>query len=500
MHHKNTERSKIENRKNKSNTAFEIYLKSDTDKTVVKFQHQLLGADTLRDRHFTHVSEFNPRNQEYLSTRSLLELKKDIEEKGQLKPIYVIKTEDGSFEVLDGSRRLNVAILLRIPLKAYVTDARLNEYQKQELTNSLNSGKPHSLIERGELYCKLMEKGVYKTQKDIANATGQGKSQVSLAITAFKLPEAIKDCFAEPTSLGRSQINKLNDIKNRAATKLSASQLDGFYDRLHQEIIPDEFEYLIEREILNEQESKAKISNEKARVAAVNAAFISAMNEKNGDNYLKISPKLKKANQELFDFLNKQFTHSYITEVNASFRIRLEEEYDITIGSLISDDILDEYYDDYQACLSEIESKYTDKSPTTVDQSEINVRVTDRIQKILDEELALDTKPIKEKGNAPTFSQVIRPSATETEKEILEAIFSVEPKPSEVVEGFAKLTKSQMKTIESLPLGNYIHDLINTMQASSDVLLASRNALGEAPSQHDVIDTNHNVIHLKKQA
>jgi ParB/RepB/Spo0J family partition protein len=486
--------------KSKSNVTFEIFLKSDNTKTVVKFQHQILSAETLRDKHFTQVSEFNPRNQEYLSSRSLLELKSDIEEKGQLKPIYVIKTEDGGYEVLDGSRRLNVAVLLGIPLKAFVTEARLTETQKQELTNSLNSGKPHSLIERGELYCKLMERGIYQTQKDIANATAQGKSQVSLAITAYKLPEAIKEAFAEPTTLGRSQINKLNDIKNKATKKLTPVQLTDFYDRLYEEIIPDEFEFEIEKELKKEQEAKLKVSKEDTRIAAVNAEFLSVMRERDGKNYKKISPKLRKANQELYDFLDKQFTHPYITQVNESFRIRLEEEFDVSVGSLISDEVMDEFYEDYQHCLNEIKKKQSDKNDTSVDQTEINVRVTARIQEILDEILEENAKPSKPKAETRAFGQTIRSNATETEKRVLETVFKVEPEPKKVVEGFEKLSEAQLEAVSSLPLGAYVQDLIASMQKDANDLLQSKDAFTEEFVESDAIESSDNIIPLIKHA
>lgn len=124
---------------------------------------------------------------------NLNELAESIREKGVIQPLIVKETNDDSYELIAGERRLRASKLsglTEVPVVVLdVTDedsllelALIENVQRTDLTP----------IEEAEAYRKLIEKFNY-TQEETAQRVGKKRSTITNMLRLLKLPDHIQD-------------------------------------------------------------------------------------------------------------------------------------------------------------------------------------------------------------------------------------------------------------------------------------------------------------------
>lgn len=123
---------------------------------------------------------------------ALGELKRSIQEKGVIQPITVRRTDDGSYQLISGERRIRAAReagLTKIP--AYVKTVK-SEPEMLELALIENLQREHlNPIEIGISYQRLIDE-CQLTQEEIAQKIGKDRTTVTNFIRLLKLPDQIQ--------------------------------------------------------------------------------------------------------------------------------------------------------------------------------------------------------------------------------------------------------------------------------------------------------------------
>lgn len=223
----------------------------------IKFDVVTLSKEIIH----THVkvSPYNPRNQQFLTPDSVEALRKDIEEHGQIKPVWGHQKE-GLYYILDGSCRLKVSIILDRPLIAFITSNDVSEDELKHIAHSLSKSKALSLMERGALYQEWLDTGFFKKASHIAQAESVSGTLVSSALQAHNLKFEFKSCFIDPVTLGRPAIVKLTSLQKKIEKLQTADQM-RFYQKLTTTIDCEEIQHDMEMALYEQ----AKLKNKKAQ-------------------------------------------------------------------------------------------------------------------------------------------------------------------------------------------------------------------------------------------
>ena len=185
------------------------------------------------DQHFVSshviVSKYNPRDQQNVSITVLNELMADIKKNGQLEPVWAYE-EDGKYHVLSGSRRLRATSLLDIPLRMQLIKHTLTPAQAMDIAIALATTKELSFLEKGRIFSDLEESRKFKSLRDIAKYKGVSPTFVSEAIKAYRLPQSLKNCFPNASSLGKPICKSLEVIADamRIAANTNLNDLRQF--------------------------------------------------------------------------------------------------------------------------------------------------------------------------------------------------------------------------------------------------------------------------------
>lgn len=262
----------------KQTTHFTISAKVDGVTKSLKFNVITIPKEMIH----THVkvSPYNPRNQTYLTIKSVEELRKDIEERGQLKPVWAHQ-KDGIYYILDGSCRLKVLTLLEKPIMAFVTNDDVSEAYLKSIAHSLSKSKSLSLMERGALYQEWLDTGFFKRTSHIAQAEGVSATLIGSAIQAHNLRPEFKACFLDPISLGRPAIMKLHSIQKELNKKLLPEQV-AFYQELTTKIDCEEINHDMEMALFEAEKLKnpnAKYDKQRVVPSTLNKHIISMIKE-----------------------------------------------------------------------------------------------------------------------------------------------------------------------------------------------------------------------------
>lgn len=140
---------------------------------------------------------------------------------GNVQPIKVRPhpTKPGRFEVVFGHRRLRACKELGLKVKAMVetaTDQQLFIDMDRE-NRSREDLRPY---EQGAMYLKAIRDGLFKTQAELAEATGTNEAIVSQSISIAKLPAKVLGAFKSPLDIQYRWAKPLTDMVEKHADRL----------------------------------------------------------------------------------------------------------------------------------------------------------------------------------------------------------------------------------------------------------------------------------------
>lgn len=117
---------------------------------------------------------------------------------GQLTPVEVTRLEDGKYMLVDGHYRLKAAKQLNWEtLDADVVEALddIRLYKRSFAHNAQRSAQ--TPLDNAIVWSELMEKGIFKTIKDIEEVTGLSSGWISKTLNLAKLPASIQERLNE---------------------------------------------------------------------------------------------------------------------------------------------------------------------------------------------------------------------------------------------------------------------------------------------------------------
>lgn len=157
-----------------------------------------IPVDRIRSNPFQPRLDFDPD--------ALEELKLSILQKGIIQPITVRRTEEKTYELISGERRLRAVIdagLQEIP--AYILNVTSNE-EMLELALIENLQREHlNPIEIAMSYQRLIKEVNY-TQEEVAHKIGKDRTTITNFIRLLKLPDQIQDSLrAGDLSMGHAR-------------------------------------------------------------------------------------------------------------------------------------------------------------------------------------------------------------------------------------------------------------------------------------------------------
>ena len=226
--------------------------------TTEKFEFEFVTIDSSKLRR-CKVSELNPRDAQSLDPSSISDIATDIEEHGQIQPVwgYINPQAHDETVIMDGSRRLAVANLLQQDLFAFVSKTPFSLEALKIITNSLSKTKELSLYERGLKYASMLDNGEFSDAVAIGKHEGVSDTIVRSAIKAARLPEFMLFPFENPSRIGRPTFSKIVSL-HKTMKELSSNE----YNSLRNEIITD----LDYNEIESEMRSKINLALAKRKV------------------------------------------------------------------------------------------------------------------------------------------------------------------------------------------------------------------------------------------
>ena len=136
-------------------------------------------------------NKHQPRSQ--FDEQGLDELTRSIEENGIIQPLIVTPSNDGSYELIAGERRLRAAKRAGLDQVPVVVREDVSEDDLLELAVIENvQRKDLNPVEEAEAYEKLIEKFGY-TQEQAAKRVGKSRSSVANLLRLLQLPGFAKD-------------------------------------------------------------------------------------------------------------------------------------------------------------------------------------------------------------------------------------------------------------------------------------------------------------------
>lgn len=170
-------------------------------------------------------SPYANRLKDSFSDADFLALKKEIQEAGgNVQPIKVrpIPGSDDQYEVVFGHRRHRACAELGIPVLAMVEsmdDLRL--FAEMDRENRLRADlKPY---EQGLMYKRALDRGLYASQRKLAEALGVDQSNVAKAVSLASLPTEVLCAFSSPLTIQYRWVSPLKAAHDKDAETVVAS-------------------------------------------------------------------------------------------------------------------------------------------------------------------------------------------------------------------------------------------------------------------------------------
>ncbi|MCL9775237.1 ParB/RepB/Spo0J family partition protein [Vibrio methylphosphonaticus] len=198
---------------------------------LVSFELIRIPAEKIEST--TFVFQENAREQSFLNEHALSDVLATLRDKGQQYPAVGRRQDDGSIEVLDGSRRRMSCIIANQEFLIYVAN-NINADHAKFLSDVANAHKPLSLYEKGKEMLAKLDSGEAEDQKALAKMFQCSEALVSGALKAADLPLELLQAYPNVSDLGRPTIVKLhkqfNELGDDNQFKLIArcGETDGY--------------------------------------------------------------------------------------------------------------------------------------------------------------------------------------------------------------------------------------------------------------------------------
>ena len=168
-------------------------------------------------------SQWANRHETSFYASDFADLKREIQDAGgnvqpiKVRPLKDLKAgEEGEarYEIIFGHRRHRACLELDLPVNALVEevdDQRLFEQMERE-----NRGRKNlSPWEQGTMYLSALERGLYPSQRKLAEAIGVDLSLISKSVTLAKLPKEVITAFPTPLDVQFRWAQRLGDAFRR---------------------------------------------------------------------------------------------------------------------------------------------------------------------------------------------------------------------------------------------------------------------------------------------
>jgi ParB family transcriptional regulator, chromosome partitioning protein len=175
-------------------------------------------ATRLLDPKLVGWSVWANRDQANFDGPDFLELKQEIASAGgNVQPIKVRVAKPGGeheYEIVFGHRRHRACLELGLPVLAVIDNlGEVDLFVQMDREN--RSRKNLSAWEQGMMYLRALEKGLFPSNRKLAEEVGVDLGQVGKAISLAKLPAEVIEAFASPLDLQFRWAKPLADAAER---------------------------------------------------------------------------------------------------------------------------------------------------------------------------------------------------------------------------------------------------------------------------------------------
>ncbi|MBI5270754.1 MAG: ParB/RepB/Spo0J family partition protein [Burkholderiales bacterium] len=182
-------------------------------------------ATRLLDPKLVTWSPWANRDPANFSGQDFLELKSEIASAGgNVQPIKVRAAKPGGefeYEIVFGHRRHRACLELGLPVLAVVDNLGEVELFVQ-MDRENRSRKNLSAWEQGMMYQRALEKGLFPSNRKLAEQVGVDLAQVGKALALAKLPKEVINAFASPLDLQFRWAKPLTDLNESDPAALIA--------------------------------------------------------------------------------------------------------------------------------------------------------------------------------------------------------------------------------------------------------------------------------------
>lgn len=200
-----------------------IHELAETKKRLAEFDGSVLTRPI--DPTSIQRSQFANRIEEEFKTPEFRQLKDEIANAGgnvQAIKVRPVKGQDGlidgqspRYEIAFGHRRHQACLELALPVNAII-DENMSDLQLFEAMDRENRGRKNlSAWEQGRMYREALAKGLYPSERRLAESLGVNQSDVNRAVKLAKLPKDVVLAFSSPLDLQVRWQKPLTDALQR---------------------------------------------------------------------------------------------------------------------------------------------------------------------------------------------------------------------------------------------------------------------------------------------
>lgn len=161
------------------------------------------------------LKSFKNQQRTYFDDEKINSLANTIQEHGIRQPLTVIQSEDGdsSFEIVSGERRFLAAKKVGLSKVPCIIIHNRDAAEEIAIIENVQRVDLHP-IELGRAYSALLEKGIVKSNVELAKKIGVPRTQVSEYIGFSKIPEEISSILISTGVGTRRVLRKIVSCKN----------------------------------------------------------------------------------------------------------------------------------------------------------------------------------------------------------------------------------------------------------------------------------------------
>lgn len=156
----------------------------------------------LIDPQLIDESAYANRHEASFQRQEFADLKAEIASAaGNVQPIKVRAKADGRFEVIFGHRRARACRELGLPVLAVIAEAMSDVALFVEMDRENRQRADLSPWEQGVMYERALSKGLFPSQRKLADALGIDLSNAGKCLALARLPEAVIAAFKNPLEI-----------------------------------------------------------------------------------------------------------------------------------------------------------------------------------------------------------------------------------------------------------------------------------------------------------